>query len=93
MIAMEGRWFEALADGKAKTASEIASITGAQPGLVGNGFPPCLFITANNRILVRIMLVLTATGVVRECGPQEYMATPVTHILMEAGWANGLRHL
>lgn len=49
--------------------------------------------TTNRRCPVRIMLVLTATGVVGECGPQEYKATPVLQILLDPGWANGLKHL
>lgn len=42
---------------------------------------------------VRIMMVLTATHVVDERGPQTYGATPMTEILLDPGWANGLRHL
>ena len=91
MVAMEGRWLEALVDGEAKTATQIASITGAQPELISNGFPTCLAVTAKSYFTARIMLVLTATGVVRGHGSQEYKATPATRILMEAGWANGLK--
>ena len=43
--------------------------------------------------LVRIMMVLTATHVVEERGPQTYGATPLTQILLDPGWADGLRHL
>lgn len=39
------------------------------------------------------MMVLTATDVVEEQSYQTYRATPVTQILLEPGWANGLRHL
>ncbi|KAL8665819.1 MAG: hypothetical protein Q9202_001941 [Teloschistes flavicans] len=38
------------------------------------------------------MMVLTATDVVEEQSYQTYRATPVTQILLEPGWANGLRH-
>ncbi|KAI4286159.1 MAG: hypothetical protein L6R38_000141 [Xanthoria sp. 2 TBL-2021] len=73
--ALEGKWFEVLADGRPKTARDIASATGAEPQLI-----------------VRIMMVLTATHVVDERGPQTYGATPMTEILLDPGWANGLRH-
>lgn len=39
------------------------------------------------------MMVLTATDVVSEKGPQTYAATPTTQLLLDPGWANGLRHL
>ncbi len=39
------------------------------------------------------MMVLTATYVVEERGPQTYGATPLTQILLDPGWADGLRHL
>ncbi|CAL8577904.1 hypothetical protein XPA_003714 [Xanthoria parietina] len=74
-IALEGKWFEVLADGRPKTAQDIASATGAEPLLVA-----------------RIMMVLTATYVVEERGPQTYGATPLTQILLDPGWADGLRH-
>ena len=34
MIAIQGGWFEALADGTPKTAKELASTTGAQEMLI-----------------------------------------------------------
>ena len=39
------------------------------------------------------MMVLTATDVIIEQGHQTYLATPLTQILLDPGWANGLRHL
>ncbi|KAL8836147.1 MAG: hypothetical protein Q9170_003040 [Blastenia crenularia] len=74
-IALDGKWFEVLADGQPKTAQEIASVTNAEPELIA-----------------RIMMVLTATNVVGEAGLQTYTATPVTQLLLDPGWANGLRH-
>ncbi|KAL8998443.1 MAG: hypothetical protein Q9169_002480 [Polycauliona sp. 2 TL-2023] len=74
-IALEGKWFEVLADGNPKTALDIASATGAEP-----------------RLIERIMMVLTATHVVNERGPQTYAASPLTNILLDPGWANGIRH-
>ncbi|KAL8895757.1 MAG: hypothetical protein Q9207_008026 [Kuettlingeria erythrocarpa] len=38
------------------------------------------------------MMVLTATDVVEERGPRTYCATPITQLLLDPGWANGLRH-
>ncbi|KAL9002867.1 MAG: hypothetical protein Q9188_004233 [Gyalolechia gomerana] len=43
-------------------------------------------------LIARIMMVLTATDVVSEKGPQTYAATPTTQLLLDPGWANGLRH-
>ncbi|KAL8946004.1 MAG: hypothetical protein Q9222_007539 [Ikaeria aurantiellina] len=37
-IALEGGWFDVLADGKPKTAQDIAQATGAEPALVEQGF-------------------------------------------------------
>ncbi|KAL9614479.1 MAG: hypothetical protein Q9167_001007 [Letrouitia subvulpina] len=73
-IALDGKWLEVLADGKPKTAQDIASATGAETELI-----------------TRIMMVLTATNVVGERGPQTYLATRITHTLLDPGWANGLR--
>ncbi|KAL9607897.1 MAG: hypothetical protein Q9167_007235 [Letrouitia subvulpina] len=39
------------------------------------------------------MMVLTATGIIKEEGPQTYTATGVSKMLLDPGWANGLRHL
>lgn len=39
------------------------------------------------------MMVLTATEVVGEQGPQTYLATPLTQLFCDPSWANGLRHL
>ncbi|KAL8785941.1 MAG: hypothetical protein Q9213_003090 [Squamulea squamosa] len=47
---------------------------------------------AEPELIARIMMVLTATHVVDERGPQTYGATPMTEILLDPGWANGLRH-
>ncbi|KAL8930414.1 MAG: hypothetical protein Q9208_000598 [Pyrenodesmia sp. 3 TL-2023] len=74
-IALEGKWFDVLANGEPKTAQDIASATGAEPELVA-----------------RVMMVLTATDVVEERAHQTYCATPLTHVLLDPGWANGLRH-
>jgi len=41
----------------------------------------------------RIMMVLTATGVVDEVGLQTYAANPVSRALLDPGWTNGLKHL
>lgn len=38
-------------------------------------------------------MVLTATDVVSEQGFQTYAATGLTKLLLDPGWANGLRHL
>ncbi|KAL9036428.1 MAG: hypothetical protein Q9214_006136 [Letrouitia sp. 1 TL-2023] len=73
-IALDGKWLEVLADGRPKTARDIASATGAETELIR-----------------RIMMVLTATNVVGEQGPQTYVATRVTQTLLNPGWANGLR--
>ncbi|KAL8735675.1 MAG: hypothetical protein Q9166_000844 [cf. Caloplaca sp. 2 TL-2023] len=48
---------------------------------------------AEPELIARIMMVLTATDVVGEMGPQLYCRTPVTSILLDPGWSNGLRHL
>ncbi|KAL8791613.1 MAG: hypothetical protein Q9195_005818 [Heterodermia aff. obscurata] len=47
---------------------------------------------AEVQLIVRIMRVLTATDVIVEQGYQTYLATPLTQILLDPGWANGLRH-
>ena len=39
------------------------------------------------------MMVLTATGVVDERGPNTYSVNPVSRTLLDHGWANGHRHL
>ena len=92
--ALEGKWFEALADGKPRTAQEIGKMMGAEPELVGvcpAFIPICHGLMIGSK--VRIMMVLTATEVVKENGPQTYSATPITQLLCDEGWANGLRHL
>ncbi|KAL8928415.1 MAG: hypothetical protein Q9172_000901 [Xanthocarpia lactea] len=38
------------------------------------------------------MMVLTATHIVDERGPQTYSSTPVTNALLDPGWADALRH-
>ncbi|KAL8875446.1 MAG: hypothetical protein Q9198_006199 [Flavoplaca austrocitrina] len=38
------------------------------------------------------MLVLTATHVVQERGPQTYGATPLNKVFLDPGWANAFRH-
>ncbi|KAL8691296.1 MAG: hypothetical protein Q9224_004209 [Gallowayella concinna] len=48
---------------------------------------------AESMLIARIMMVLTATHVVEELGFRTYGATPVTSVLLENGWANGIRHL
>ncbi|KAL8714436.1 MAG: hypothetical protein Q9220_001769 [cf. Caloplaca sp. 1 TL-2023] len=48
---------------------------------------------AEPELVARIMMVLTATDVVKEQGFRTYMATPVTQTLLEPGWANGFRHI
>ncbi|KAL8771748.1 MAG: hypothetical protein Q9209_002939 [Squamulea sp. 1 TL-2023] len=47
---------------------------------------------AESELVARIMMVLTATHIVDERGPQTYGATPMTEILLDPGWANALRH-
>lgn len=39
------------------------------------------------------MMVLTATGVVDEVGLQSYAVNPVSRVLLDPGWTNGLKHL
>lgn len=74
-IALEAKWFEALADGQPRTAEEIAACTDTDP-----------------KLIVRIMMVLTATNIVNEKGPRTYSATPLSQLLLDPAWANGLRH-
>ncbi|KAL9043528.1 MAG: hypothetical protein Q9214_003288 [Letrouitia sp. 1 TL-2023] len=47
---------------------------------------------AESELVVRIMMVLTATGVVKEHGFQTYGATAITQTLLDPGLADGLRH-
>lgn len=39
------------------------------------------------------MLVLTATHVIHERGPQTYGATALSKVFLDPAWANAFRHL
>ncbi|KAL8738332.1 MAG: hypothetical protein Q9181_000875 [Wetmoreana brouardii] len=43
-------------------------------------------------LIARIMMVLTATGVLDERGLRTYAINPVSRALLDPGWTNGLKH-
>ncbi|KAI4279366.1 MAG: hypothetical protein LQ337_000289 [Flavoplaca oasis] len=47
---------------------------------------------AEPQLIERIMLVLTATHVIHERGPQTYGATALSKVFLDPAWANAFRH-